>query len=179
MALRRRLVARGCVLAAVTTSIGLWAAGEDPSPGTRSERQAPRDAASGANLAAPSEVLHLRFAARTLPPQPANGLFEARSWEPPPPPPLRPRLIAPEPELEDPPPPAPVAPPLPFTFLGAFKAEGGKRVLYLVEGDRVHAVSEGEMVNELYQVEAVGENEMVFVYLPLKARQSLALGAGT
>ena len=115
---------------------------------------------------------------REAQPRPESDAFAAHSWQPPPAPPPRPKLIAPEPELADPPPAPPVAPPLPFTFLGAFEATGGKRVLYLVEGDKVHAVSEGEMVNELYQVEAVGPDEMILLYLPLKQRQTLGLGAG-
>ena len=65
---------------------------------------------------------------------------------------------------------------VPFTFLGAFETQGAKQVFYLVEGDKVHAVTEGEIVNEIYQVEAVTAEEMVLVYLPLKIRQTLALG---
>jgi hypothetical protein len=49
-------------------------------------------------------------------------------------------------------------------------------VFYLVEGDKVHVVTEGEIVNEIYQVETVSPEEMVLMYLPLKIRQTLALG---
>ncbi|MFL6563972.1 MAG: hypothetical protein ACJ8G5_03490, partial [Burkholderiales bacterium] len=124
--------------------------------------------------AAKSESVRIELLRRDAQTRPEGDAFAAHSWQPPPsPPPVK--TIAPEPELADPPP-APVAPPLPFTFLGAFEATGGKRVLYIVEGDKVHAVSEGESVNELYQVEAVGADEMVFTYLPLKLKQTLSLG---
>jgi hypothetical protein len=62
----------------------------------------------------------------------------------------------------------------PFTFLGAFESDGGKPVFYLVEGDKVHAVSAGDSVNDLYRIEAVDAEGMVLVYLPLKIRQTLA-----
>lgn len=174
MSRRRELLVRGSLIAAVTASLGLFAAGGD------------RPETPSAALAAPvvqksaskTESVRIDLLRRDAQPRPEGDAFAAHSWQPPPPPPPRPKLIAPEPELADPPPPAPVAPPLPFSFLGAFEAVGGKRVLYLVEGDKVHAVSEGEMVNELYQVEAVGADEMVFMYLPLKERQTLSFGGG-
>jgi hypothetical protein len=172
MALRRRLVVRGCVLAAVTTSIGLWAASEGPPAGTASERRVAHDAGSRPHPATPSDGLRLQLTARTLPPQPAQGLFESRSWKPPAPPPPAPR--APHPPPPPPAPDPPAAPPLPFTFLGAFESAGGKPVFYLVEGERVHAVSAGETLNELYSIEAVDAERMVLLYLPLKIRQTLA-----
>jgi hypothetical protein len=164
MATRREMLLRGALIAAVTASLGLFAAG-----GERLEAPV-----AAQRPAAKMENVRIDLLRRDAQARPEGDAFAAHSWQPPPPPP-RPKLIAPEPELADPPPPPPAAPPLPFTFLGAFEA-GGKRVLYIVEGDKVHAVSEGEIVNELYQVEAVGADEMVFVYLPLKLKQTLSLG---
>jgi len=173
MTTRLEMLVRAGLIAAVTASLGLFAAG-----GERAESPASASAASSApRSAAKAESVRIDLLRREAQTRPEGDAFAAHSWQPPPPPPPRPKVIAPEPELADPPP-APVAPPLPFTFLGAFEAVGGKRVLYLVEGDKVHAVSEGEMVNELYQVEAVGSEEMVFMYLPLKQRQTLGLGGG-
>ena len=174
MATRREMLLRGGLIAAVTASLG-----SSPRAATRRQlplplnplplkarprRNAPRRRARA--CASTSFAATRRRAPRATPSPRIPGT--------PPPPPPRPKLIAPEPESRTPPPP-PVAPPLPFTFLGAFEA-GGKRVLYIVEGDKVHAVSEGEVVNELYQVEAVGADEMVFTYLPLKLKQTLSLG---
>jgi hypothetical protein len=171
MALRRRLVVRGCVLAAVSTSIGLWAAGDDPPAGAAAEPRA-HEPGPRPRPATPGEGLPVQLAARALPPQPAHGLFESRSWKPPAPPPPAPRAADPPPP--PPPPPPPAAPPLPFTFLGIFESAGGKPVFYLVEGDRVHAVSAGETLNELYSIEALDADGMVLLYLPLKIRQTLA-----
>ena len=171
---RRQMLVRGALIAAVSASLGLFAAGGD-------RPETPAAAAPAPAAQRPpsrSEGVRIDLLRRETQTRPEGDAFAAHSWQPPPPPPPRPKLIAPEPEAADPPPAPPVAPPLPFTFLGAFEATGGKRVLYLVEGDKVHAVSEGEMVNELYQVEAVGPDEMVLMYLPLKQRQTLGLGAG-
>jgi len=176
MTTRREMLLRSGLIAAVTASLGLFAAGGDPpaAPVT-AQPVAAQSAPPAQRPAAKSESVRIDLLRRDAQARPAGDAFAAHSWQPPPPPPPRPKLIAPEPELADPPPPPPVAPPLPFTFLGAFEA-GGKRVLYIVEGDKVHAVSEGEIVNELYQVEAVGADEMVFTYLPLKLKQTLSLG---
>ena len=172
MATRREMLLRGGLIAAVTASLGLFAAG-----GERPEAPVAAQSTPAAQRpAAKSESVRIDLLRRDAQARPEGDAFAAHSWQPPPPPPPRPKLIAPEPELADPPPAPPAAPPLPFTFLGAFEATGGKRVLYIVEGDKVHAVSEGEIVNELYQVEAVGADEMVFVYLPLKLKQTLSLG---
>lgn len=173
MARRRELLVRGALAAAVTASLGLFAAGGD-----RTETSVAAPAPPAQRPIAKSESVRIDLLRRETQPRPEGDAFSAHSWQPPPPPPPRPKLIAPEPELADPPPPPPAAPPLPFSFLGAFEAVGGKRVLYIVEGDKVHAVSEGDMVNELYQVEAVGADEMVFMYLPLKERQTLGFGGG-
>ncbi|MFL6571430.1 MAG: hypothetical protein ACJ8G4_06740 [Burkholderiales bacterium] len=171
MATRREMLLRGGLIAAVTASLGLFAAGGDPPAALVAGPAAP----PAQRPAAKSESVRIELLRRDVQTRPEGDAFAAHSWQPPPPPPPRPKLIAPEPDLGDPPP-APAAPPLPFTFLGAFEATGGKRVLYIVEGDKVHAVSEGESVNELYQVEAVGADEMVFMYLPLKLKQTLSLG---
>src|SRR4029077_18649532 len=172
MATRREMLLRGGLIAAVTASLGLFAAG-----GERPEAPVAAPVAPPAQRApAKAESVRIELLRRDTQKRPEGDAFAAHSWQPPPPPPPRPKLIAPEPALADPPPPPPAAPPLPFTFLGAFEATGGKRVLYIVEGDKVHAVSEGEIVNELYQVEAVGADEMVFTYLPLKLKQTLSLG---
>ena len=173
MATRREMLLRGGLIAAVTASLGLFAAGGERAETPSAAPPAPAVQKSPSK----TESVRIDLLRRDAQPRPENDAFAAHSWQPPPPPPPRPKLIAPEPELADPPPPPPVAPPLPFTFLGAFEATGGKRVLYLVEGDKVHAVSEGEMVNDLYQVEAIGAEEMVLMYLPLKQKQTLSLGA--
>jgi len=176
MALRRDMLVRGALVAAVTASLGLFAAGGDRTEAPVAAAPAPA-APAAPRPAAKGETLRSDLLRRDAQQRPGGDAFAAHSWQPPPPPPkpVRPQVAAPEPPPEPPP---PAAPPLPFTFLGAFETAGAKQVFYLVEGDKVHAVSEGEIVNETYHVETVTPEEMVLVYLPLKIRQTLALGAG-
>jgi hypothetical protein len=169
MALRRDVLVRGVLVVAVTASLGLFAAGGDaPAPA------APAPAAPAPRPQAKADALRHDLLRREAHQRPEGDAFAAHSWQPPPPPPpVKKPVAAPEPAPEPPP---PAAPPLPFTFLGAFETAGAKQVFYLVEGDKVHAVTEGEIVNEIYQVETVTPEEMVLMYLPLKLRQTLALG---
>jgi hypothetical protein len=169
MADRRTLLVRGAVLAAVTASLGLFAAGED-APQRRlasiaPARQAPEPKASPPRL---DELGHL-LERRALEPA-ARDLFASQSWRPPAPPPApKIEIAAPPPE-----PPVPTAPVLPFTFLGAFEAAGATRVFYLAEADKVHTVSAGDTINALYRLDAVDAHGLVLVYLPLDTRQTLA-----
>ncbi len=168
MAGMRDMLVRGGWVAAVTASVGLLAAGDEPS-------DAPLPVPAAVERAqAKSETLRIDLLRRGAQERAALDVFAAHSWQPPPPPPIQPK-IEPSPP---PPPPPPAAPPLPFTFLGTFETAGGQPVFYLVEGDRVHAVSKGEIVNDLYRIEAVEADAMVLLYLPLKIRQTLAFGGG-
>ncbi|MFL6563876.1 MAG: hypothetical protein ACJ8G5_03005, partial [Burkholderiales bacterium] len=123
MATRREMLLRGGLIAAVTASLGLFAAGGDPPAALVAGPAAP----PAQRPAAKSESVRIELLRRDVQTRPEGDAFAAHSWQPPPSPP-RVKPIAPEPELADPPPPPPVAPPLPFTFLGAFEATGGKRV---------------------------------------------------
>ena len=61
--------------------------------------------------------------------------------------------------------------------MGKFEIPGDKTVYYLVEGDRLHTVTEGETIDGTYRIEAVNESRMDILYLPLSIVQTLALGA--
>jgi hypothetical protein len=98
--------------------------------------------------------------------------FESKSWYVPPPPPPPP---PPGPVRPPPPPPAPVAPPLPFTYLGRYD-DSVKAVIYLVRGDRVLLVHEGDVIEGTYRVEGIVGTTLSLTYLPLKIRQSLDIG---
>jgi hypothetical protein len=50
-------------------------------------------------------------------------------------------------------------------------------VYYLVEGDKLYSVTEGETINGTHRIEAVKGNRMDILYLPLSIMQTLALGA--
>jgi hypothetical protein len=175
MAIRRDVLVRCTLVVAVSASLGLFAAGGDNSQPPLAVPVAAPSAPAAQRPATKGESLRMDLLHRDAQQRPQQDAFAAHSWQPPPPPPppVKRQAVAPEPAPEPPP---PTAPPLPFTFLGAFETAGAKQVFYLVEGDKVHAVTEGEIVNETYQIETVTAEEMVIMYLPLKIRQTLALG---
>lgn len=106
---------------------------------------------------------------------PNADLFDARSFRPAPPRESR-RPIAQEvAAMEAMPPPPPQAPPLPFVFMGRL-AEGSRTTVFLAFGDRNLVVRPGDVIDNTYKVEEVGDSAMVLTYLPLDVKQTLALG---
>jgi hypothetical protein len=99
----------------------------------------------------------------------AASLFSAQSWyvAPPAPPPAPVVYQAP---------PAPTAPPLPFAFMGSYKAEGGGSTYFLTAGDRVYDVKVGDTLDNTYSVDGVKSGQLLLTYMPLKIQQSLAVG---
>lgn len=99
----------------------------------------------------------------------AASLFTVQSWyvAPPAPPPA--------PVVYQPPPP-PSAPPLPFAFMGSYKAQDGKPTFFLTAGDRVYDVKVGDTLDNTYSVDGVKSGQLLLTYMPLKIQQSLAVG---
>lgn len=95
-----------------------------------------------------------------------DNLFGARNFDPPPPPP---------PPVSTKPPP-PQAPPLPFKYQGKL-VEAGVATVFLVQGDRVMLARPGDTLGGLYRVETIQSGSVVFTYLPLDQRQTLATGS--
>jgi hypothetical protein len=189
MAIRRQTLlrsraARAALVAATTASLSLLATSGEPLPGPvaraptgseLNERPSLPPAAEGIGArrttAPPAEspgALRVDLLQRGVQEAAARDVFTAHSWyrAPPPAPPQAPE-----------PPPPPTAPPVPFTFVGTFEAADGKPVIYLAEGEKLHAVSEGDILNEVWRVEAGGVDQIVLQYLPLSVRQPLALGS--
>ena len=99
----------------------------------------------------------------------AASLFSPHSWfVAPPPPPPAPVVYTP--------PPAPTAPPLPFSFMGSYKTQGGGAIYYLTAGDRVYDVKVGDTLDNTYSVDGVKSGQLLLTYMPLKIQQSLAVG---
>ena len=67
----------------------------------------------------------------------------------------------------------PTAPPLPFKYLGRM-IDGDKLEIFLEQGQEFIAVEPGQRIGE-YRVDKVTEDKIVFTYLPLKTKQTLAL----
>lgn len=89
------------------------------------------------------------------------NLFPRQSWLPPAPPP--------------PPPPKPVAPPLPFQYRGSL-FDDGKITIFLAQQMRQIIVKEGEVIDNIYRVDAISSPSIVFTYLPLNEKQYLSTG---
>lgn len=100
---------------------------------------------------------------------PSADLFAAHSWYvPPPPPPPQPAVVVA--------PPPPSAPPLPFQFLG--KMDDSERLrVFLSRGDRIHNVTEGDVIDNTYRVERISDTQMTLTYLPLNIAQTLSVGS--
>ncbi len=149
-------------------SLGLLAASGDDT--ARNEPAAAAVAEPSGAPGARAEPLRLDLLNRTGHSLPRRDAFMTPAKPPPPPQPA----AAPAP-VEAPPPPS--APTLPFTFMGQFETPGEKTVYYLVEGEKLYAVTEGETINGTHRVEAVQGNQMSILYLPLSITQTLPVGA--
>jgi hypothetical protein len=82
-------------------------------------------------------------------------------------------VAAPVREAPPAPPAPPTAPALPFRYVGKFSEEGMLRLL-IVNGEREHHIAGGETLDGVYRVDEISDEAVVFTYLPLKVRQTLA-----
>jgi hypothetical protein len=131
------------------------------------------DEVASASVATPSPVLVNASSVNpsfTLPARQTLGRFRVdpfapRSWVPPP---------APTPVQATTPVAAePAVPPNPYRFAGTVQQGGLLRVV-LAAGERIHLVKGGEVIDELYRVDAVSRSMVTLVYLPLGVEQQLA-----
>lgn len=54
--------------------------------------------------------------------------------------------------------------------------EEGRTVVFLTQGDRNHVVRQGDTIDGTWRLDALTEERLSFIYLPLKQRQELAFG---
>lgn len=168
----RTLLLAGAAVLVSGAGVGLLAAGgHAPEP---TQLTSARSAAPGAEprAATPADEVRLELLNREAQAGPRRDAFSARDWRPAPPPPPPARA-----EPPPPPPPPPAAPPLPFTFIGKFEVPGEKTLYYLAEGEKLHAVTEGETINGTHRIDTVSDTSMGITYLPLAIKQTLAMGA--
>jgi len=98
-------------------------------------------------------------------------LFPGRTWTPPPAPAAA--VVAATP----PPPPAPTAPALPYAYMGRVESADEKPLVWLAHGERLVQASPGEIIDQIYRLESLGEDEVVFTFLPLNQKQVLRIEA--
>jgi hypothetical protein len=113
------------------------------------------------------DLAQLRREAEAVEP---GNVFTSKSWYVPPPPP------PPPPPVKVAPPPPPTAPPLPFTFLGRY-VDAGQPVFFLVKGDIVLTVKQGDIIEGNYRVDGIVGSQLGLTYLPLNIKQSLDVGS--
>lgn len=143
-----------------------WGAEKTP----REQAARPAQPHASAKRSAEETRVELERLEKAAPPK--NGkkkvgnAFGSTSWYVPPPPPPPPKPL---------PPPPPAAPPMPFTYLGLYEAGSGK-VIMLVKGDQVYTVSVGDVIDNTYRIERVGDGMVELTYLPLNIKQSISTG---
>jgi len=100
--------------------------------------------------------------------KPGGDPFGAKSWE---------EMARAEARKNAPPPkpPKPQAPPLPFAYMGKLVDED-QTIVFLTKEDRNYILRQGDTVDGLYRVDAIDERAVSLTYLPLKIKQTLALG---
>lgn len=164
---RKRVLWLGGALLA-TLLAAQWVSGEDgsadmdqaveesrPEKGTRAKENEPPMEAESLQL---ERLDSRKFSAQ------AGDIFRSRSWVPPPPPPSEKSL-------------RPSPPPLQFKYLGRV-TEGEETRIFLALAERNYIVRPGESINSQYRLDEVSEDAITLTYLPLKAKQVLAI-AGT
>lgn len=92
-----------------------------------------------------------------------SELFGPQSWQPPPP-----KITAA--------PVVPTAPPLPYRFAGKL-VQDGKLQVFLAKGDAAIPIRQGEILDGAYRVEAIGEDRITLVYLPLGHKESIPVNS--
>jgi hypothetical protein len=149
------------------------ATGARPSDSTPTGAVPRRDTSADASRGLDLSRLQRRRSA-----EPSDGLFGETDFSPPKPLPKRP-IARPADEIAaaPPPPPAPPAPPpVPFTYLGRL-AEGQQTTVFLAAGDRNLVVKAGDVIDNTYRVDEVGDRVLMLTYLPQNVKQPLPIGA--
>jgi hypothetical protein len=124
----------------------------------------------------PMEVALNRLRERTLEDAGENPFINKSWYAPPPPPPPAAIAAVPLP----PPAPAPAAPALPFSYMGKVLAEGEQSSLFfLIRGDRLYAVTEGDLIDNTYRVDGLRSGQLGLTYLPLNIKQFITVGDDT
>ncbi len=134
----------------------------EPDASNRKEKSAApsRLPAPEVNTALPRDRLILRPASRDpfSPPAPPA----------PPPAPPPPPVVTPPPA-----PPLPLA--LPFRYFGRMTAPDGTMGELVESNGRLLAAQKGELIDEIYRIDEVGDAEIVFMHLPTQQRLSLPI----
>lgn len=169
MKTRVRLLWIVLIAGAALAAAGYEAGGKQEPSNVRRVRWAPAASALAQQRPVLPELLQELEALQSgRAPAPDTQLFGAKSWyvAPPPAPPAPQVQAAPV---------EPSAPPLPFTFMGKM-VEADRLTVFLVKQERVYMASEGDVIDDTYQLEKIEPGQLTLRYLPLKTVQTLPLG---
>jgi hypothetical protein len=162
--LRREFPLRtGLTIAALVLIATVVVARDKPEAEQPAPALEPGAASSAAESAADLEVAKL---SRPAAQSPIGDLFAMR--DPAPKKPVRRTVKAAPVQL------APSEPPLPFTYLGQVE-DDGKLAVFLAQGSENISAAQGQVINQTYRVDQIGENMVVFTYLPSGAQQFLSI----
>lgn len=107
----------------------------------------------------------------------AGELFKSTSWTP-----ERPKISLQQQQAElekqrakaKAPPPAPKPPPLPFKYIGKI-IDGNKTQVFLADSEQNYVVRLGGHIEDQYRIDAMNDETITLTYLPLDAKQTLAI----
>lgn len=94
-----------------------------------------------------------------------TDLFLSQSWAP---------KLPPKPNLAQPQ--VPQMPPLPFAYIGRWQAPDKTDFYYLAAGEHIQSVRAGQTLDGNWQLAAADDQNLTFIYLPLKQSRSLRMG---
>jgi hypothetical protein len=163
---------------AMVAARGPGGSGETGAAGVQTGDRAPAGVVRRRDTSADaSRGLDLSRLQRRRSAEPSDDLFGETDFSPPKPLPKRPIARPAEEIAAAPPPPAPPAPPpVPFTYLGRL-AEGQQTTVFLAAGDRNLVVKAGDVIDNTYRVDEVGDRVLMLTYLPQNVKQPLPIGA--
>lgn len=109
--------------------------------------------------------LDLSLIKRTIPKKlQSSQLFQSKSWyKAPPSPPIQSAPVVPV---------LPSAPALPFAFVGRM-VDGDVVTLFLVRNNQPYAVKVNDIIDSVYQIDAITDHDADMTYLPMKISQKL------
>lgn len=96
--------------------------------------------------------------------EPRGKLFGSQSWQPP-----APKITAVAPQT-------PSAPPMPYRYAGKLVRNGLLQV-FLSKGDTAIPITAGEVIDGVYRIEAIGEDRITIIYLPLGLKENIPMSA--
>jgi len=79
------------------------------------------------------------------------------------------------PKAPPPPPPVPMAPPFPYAFMGRM-VENDSTTLFLTKQNQSYSVKLNTVLENVYRVDKIDNDQAIFTYLPLNTQQVMYIG---